>query len=462
MKREKELIKNTIIIAFGTILPKVASVITLPIITGQLKKNEYGIFDLVTTLIALFLPIVTLQIQTGVFRFLIEYDKESDKISLITTICSFIFLMLSLTSIILIIVLFKIPFFTRILIILYFIADVVLNVLQQIARGLHLNQSYSFSAIILSVANLVMVIVCVQIKKYGLNGALISIMMSTYIAVVVLAVKINIWKYIRAKSFSRDKLKKLLSYSWPMIPNTLSNWVMNLSDRLIITAKIGVEANAIYSVSNKLPNLFTSIQGTFVMAWQENASIVSKDDDINSYYSNMFNIIFRIYFAIMACLMAVTPWLFNLLIKGDYSEAYYHIPILYLALFFSSIASFIGGIYVAVKQTRSIGVTTVVAAILNIVINLIFIDIIGIYAASISTCISYLVLAVYRMKEINRHVSMVYDIVSLIKMNIILIGMVGISYINNIYMNLLNLFIAIIVSICFNGDIIRNLIKRKK
>ena len=46
MEREKALAKNTIIIGFGTFLPKVASIITLPIVTGSLTKAEYGTYDL--------------------------------------------------------------------------------------------------------------------------------------------------------------------------------------------------------------------------------------------------------------------------------------------------------------------------------------------------------------------------------------------------------------------------------
>ena len=65
----------------------------------------------------------------------------------------------------------------------------------------------------------------------------------------------------------------MLGYSWPMIPNALAMWVMNLSDRLIITAVMGVEANAVYAVANKIPNLFTTLQGTYIFAWQENASL---------------------------------------------------------------------------------------------------------------------------------------------------------------------------------------------
>ena len=103
MSREKSLIKNTIVLSIGTVIPKFASFIVLPILTGYLTKTEYGPYDLITVLCSLFLPAVTLQIQTAAFRFLIEKkDDEDGKKTIITNILSF----LMPVSIIAIIVLF--------------------------------------------------------------------------------------------------------------------------------------------------------------------------------------------------------------------------------------------------------------------------------------------------------------------------------------------------------------------
>ena len=56
MKREEKLVKNTIILAFGTFFPKLAIFISLPVLTAYLTQAEYGTYDLVLTLVALVLP----------------------------------------------------------------------------------------------------------------------------------------------------------------------------------------------------------------------------------------------------------------------------------------------------------------------------------------------------------------------------------------------------------------------
>jgi O-antigen/teichoic acid export membrane protein len=68
----------------------------------------------------------------------------------------------------------------------------------------------------------------------------------------------------------------------------MSAWVMRVSDRLVVTFFMGVAANAVYAVANKIPGLLTIAQNTFTMAWQENASLFVHDADAEDYFSKMF------------------------------------------------------------------------------------------------------------------------------------------------------------------------------
>ena len=87
MKREQEFVKSSLVLSIGTILPKFASLITLPIVTGYLTKVEYGIYDLITILVSLVLPIATLQMQSAAFRFLIaNRNKRVQQKKIITNI----------------------------------------------------------------------------------------------------------------------------------------------------------------------------------------------------------------------------------------------------------------------------------------------------------------------------------------------------------------------------------------
>ena len=202
----------------------------------------------------------------------------------------------------------------------------------------------------------------------------------------------------------------MIQYSWPLVPNSLSLWVMNLSDRFIVTHFLGLEQNAVYTVVNKIPGLLGTAQGIFISAWQENASIAVTDQDSDEYYSRMFEAFVCVLTGIQCCLIGSSPVLFDIIIRGDYSESHPQMSVLFGAMFFSAISSFLGGIYVAHKHMKSVGVTTIVTSVINFLINICFVRKIGLYAASISTLVSYAILTVYRMQDIKKFQKINYPI----------------------------------------------------
>ena len=60
MNREKTLVKNTAILTIGKICPQMITFFLLPLYTAILSTEEFGIVDLLNTLVSLLLPIITL------------------------------------------------------------------------------------------------------------------------------------------------------------------------------------------------------------------------------------------------------------------------------------------------------------------------------------------------------------------------------------------------------------------
>ena len=256
---------------------------------------------------------------------------------------------------------------------------------------------------------MISIILFVWLLKWGLIGVLLSLIISVSFPTLQMIVSGKILDFIDISLIRKDVLTELLKYSWPMVPNSMSMWIMNASDRLVITYFLGIEANAIYAVAKKIPNILTIVQGTFTMAWHESASIASSDDDVSTYYSNMFDTVIRLMSGMMIVIIVFLPLIFNILIRGDYQESYVQIPIILLAMFFYSICSYLGGIYVAQKKTFNVGITTVVSAAVNLIICLLFVQKIGLFAASISTLVSYIFLAFYRMFNVRKFVKIKYN-----------------------------------------------------
>lgn len=462
-KREESLIKNAIILAFGTFFPKFASFVSLPVLTACLTHEEYGTYDLVVVLVSLFLPIITLQIHTAAFRFLIDCrDSGHEKERVITNIFAFIIPVSLIALVVLFLVLHDYSYMVRFLICTYFFFDVMANSARQVARGQSLNTAFSISASVSAFGQIIFVLVFVLWLKKGLIGCMAALVVSEVLSTVFLMLRAGIYKYLKVSSVDSTEIKRLLTYSWPMVPNALSMWVMQVSDRLVVSVFLGVASNAIYAVANKIPSIMTLAQTSIVQAWQENASQTANDKDVGQYYSKTFNMVLGFTAGLLSLLVSLSPLLFKILVKGNYDAAYTQLPILFMSMLFFSMASFLGGIYVAFYKTKSIGITTVVAAALNLVIDISLIRYVGLYAASLSTLLSYIFLFTYRLLDVKKFVNIVYDFKHIAFICTALVLQCIIFWVNILPLNVANFAISIVFFLIWNRTLVKSMINKLK
>lgn len=468
MSREKELFKNTMILAIGQFLPNFASLVTIPILTAYMSKADYGNSDLFSALSSLLLPIATIKIESAAFRFLLENrgkEKEIDEI--ISTITVFF----CLSSICVLTIYYFLPINInpeiKLLSCMYFFSGSFRSMLQQFLRGLSRNTLYSVSCVVQSVLYAILVVIFIALMHMGMVGLMwCNILACMGVSVLIIA-RGGIIRYFNIRRVSAGCLRKMLNYSWPMVPNSLSSWLMNLSDRLLISIYIGADANADYAVANKIPSLYSTMEGSFMLSWQENASLAVGDEDASDYYTRIFNYYYDFILLLISGVIAVCPFIYMLLIKGDYGSAYTLVPILLLAMFCSSITSILGGIYVANKKTVSVGITTTIAAIINFVIDIALLNVIGVYAAALSTLAGYAFMALYRMRDVQRFQEISFDYKKIICGLGIVIIMIAVMYLDGYVSWLLNILIAIIFTLTYNRgnllaiiNIVRNYAKK--
>ena len=469
VNRNKELAVNTVILGIGQLIPKFLTLIILPILTTYLKEGEFGVYDLILSFASFLIPIITLQIQQAVFRYILTETEFKKKEEFVTT--SFFYVLISSAVImpIVFVILLCIgnDILSALLICVLFFSESLYNLLGQIVRGLGFNAKYSISVIIYSVANLLFTVLLVMVLQLGLNGVIISITAAYIVSDLFLVAVSGMLKYIRIKSFKKTALKTLLAFSAPIVPSSIALWIVNLSDRLIIITLMpnGEAMNGIYAVSNKIPTLYSTAYSIFNLAWTETASRVSDDGDPEEYYSELFRGLFNFLVGAMLLLIAFTPLLFHILVKGEFTSAISQVPILYVGAFFNSFVNFYSGIYIAMKRTKQVGVSSIVGAIINIAINILLISKIGLYAASISTAVSFMVIALYRAYDLNKVMKIKYDVKNIIiGMSFFFIS--GALLMFNIWwLSIISFIIAAIYNVVYNINFFKkliNMVKRKK
>ena len=465
MNKNKEYAKNTIILLLGKFATQFMSFLLIPLYTHYLLKEDYGTVDLLQTYVNLFAPILTLRFDSAVFRFLIDERKKNNELKIkevisnvLLTICIMIFVCIAFYFIVGIF--YKIKYFP--LVIINIIAIMLSNILLQISRGLGNNKEYSIACVISAFCTLLLN--CILILGFDFNAG--SILISTSIANILcclyVIIKNDIVNKIDLKLINKTEIKELLRYSIPMIPNALSWWIVNVSDRTIISLVMGSAFNAIYTISGKFSNILNSIFSIFNMSWQESTSLHIDDDDRDQFFSNMIEKILNLFSCISLIIISLIPLTFDILIGKDYLLAYNYIPILLFANIFQIIIQLFGGIYVAKKMTKKIMNTTIISAIINLIINFVFIHKFGLYAASVSTLIAYLTMCIYRYIDIQKYVKIIISKKLILRLIILFSVCSFFYYINNIYINLISLCIVLIYSFILNKALFITIIKEIK
>ena len=460
MSKGREFAKNTIILLIGKFCTQFMSLLLIPLYTYSLSTKDYGYVDLIQTYITLFVPILTLKLDSAAFRFLIDVrEDEFGKKKVVSNIIGVLILALIFFSIIYGIIINCIKLQYAMITYFNILILMISNIFLQFLRGLGKNKEYTITSIITAVITVIVNVILIMFLKYNASSILIASSIANIISIIYIAYKIKISKYFKFNYLDKLNLKELLKYSIPMIPNQLSWWIVNVSDRSIITYFLGVSYNGIYTVSCKFSNIINTIFGIFNMSWQETASIHINDDNKEQFFSDIINKVFSLFSSLSLLMIAILPFVFDIIIGNDYRDAYQYIPILLLANMFNILISLFGGIYVALKKIRQIANTTIVSAIINIVLNFIFIKKFGLYAASFSTLIAYLILAIYRYIDVQNYVKIKVD-KKVFFLTIILFIFITFSYYyNNLIVNMLIFLIICMYSIFVNKSLLKEGIK---
>lgn len=404
MSRERDLLKNTGIIAIGTLSSKLFTFLLLPVYTSLLHPEDYGVVDVLSTICQLALYIITLQLESAVFRFIIENrnSEELQKKYISSAVCLEVAGLTVASLLFAVFNTFKpIAFLPVFLLCLWSNAFSLLML--NLVRGIGDNVLYSFASFIITLSGLITNLVLILGFRVGAIAILIAIVVSNAIGGMFVFFKIKLWRLLSVRYFDALYLKQMLNYSLPLVPNSLSWWIANVSDRLVIAGFLGSMANGIYAAANKIPVIYSTLFHVYNLAWMESISLAVLKNDYVEYISDIWCKSYKVLsFLILGMLCGVSLF-FGLLIGKEYAEAYLHVSILLVSVFINSLCSLEGGILAAFKDSKATGKTTVFGAIVNIITNLMMVNYWGLFAASVSTLISYMAIYFYRKKVMSQY-----------------------------------------------------------
>ena len=456
MNKKKQLMKNTIIIFLGKVCTQLLSFFLLPLYTGYLSTKQYGIVDLIQTYVTLIVPIVTLELEMSIFRYLVDSRGKSKETK---RLMSNNFFMLGTGLLIFSLFYILISSFITIKFRWLVLFDIIVCTLSgnflQVSRGFGKTVDFSISCIITGLTTIISNIVTIVYLGWGSFGMIFSMAIANLMCALYLFIRLKLYKMIDFSKIDKKIIVSTNKYSIPLIPNGVSWWIVNVSDRTIISMVLGASFNGIYAVSNKFPTIISSLLGIFNLSWSESAALHVNSPDRDEFFSDIVNTAVKSFSALCIGMIGCLPFVFPILINDKYNEAFKYIPILILGALFNVVICLYSGIYIAKKLTKQVASTAVIGAIINIVVNILFIKKIGLFAAALSTAIAYLSMMLYRYLDLKKYVNIKIEKWLITKILVVLIFSITLYYINNIYLNILNFIVVVIYAVVINRDFLK-------
>lgn len=432
----------------------------LPLYTHYFSTAEYGFWDLVVTTSTLLAPFITFELVAAVHRWLLVEKSEEKQKTIITTGAFTIFRNLLVFNglAIIIILIVQLPYGWEAL--LFINLSIASSFVQQCARGLGFNKLFASLGIIQSVVTVALNLYFILVLELRLEAFFYASIVA-FICVILFAWKMmRFGKYIAFTSYSKDSLTAFLKYAVPIIPGAASWWIMTMSDRYFITAYLGMEANGIYAVANKIPAILLMINTVFSLAWKDNAIISFDTADKNTYYSNVFRHLFRLMTTAVICLTLLAKPILALVIGEAFYSSWKYIGILLLGTLFNAFSLFWAAGYHGAKKTNVIFVTSVIGALVNVLVNMLFIKSLGLYAVVTSTFLAFFITWLIRVFSAKPY----FKITVNVRDTVVLFGLIPVAIIIPFIFNKIGISVsiclAVLLFIGYNWTLIKLILQK--
>lgn len=412
-KGYKYLAKNIGLLTISNFGTKLLSFFLVPLYTSILTTVEYGTYDLFNTTVSVLVPLLTVNIQEAVLRFAI--DKDNNKKGIFTMSVKFLLIGYVPLSVFIIInhIYGIIPIlkeYSLIFFVMYFFLAAS-GIISSFARGMDHVLDVSIAGILSSAVMISANIVTLVFLKWGLVGYFLSHIFGTAVQSIYLFVRIKAWKFIDIKSNYKKLQSDMFAYSKPLIANSIAWLVNNMSDRYVVTMFLGLAENGVYSVGYKIPTILNVFQTIFNQAWSLSAVREFDSEDKDGFFSNLYNVYGCFMVVVCSVLIMLDKPLAKLLYAKEFYVAWRYVPFLTMAIVFGALSGVTGGVFTAVKDSKTLAKSTVIGALVNTVMNFMLVPVIGAIGAAIATAVSFIVVWLMRLRQVNQYISLQLNIV---------------------------------------------------
>lgn len=427
----KTFIQGSSVLLISNIIIKGIQFFLLPLYTNKLSPAMLGVSDSVTTLTGFLIPMLVMGLDSAYSAFYFE-DEENHQ----NKVFSSIVFMLGIMAVIPTVACFFSQFLSELLfktsdnayVMLIALLSVTANLIYlPLSLEVRLQNrmfAYSVVAVVSSATTVILNILFLMFFNLGIYALILSTLIVNIIQIILFSFAVT--KKFSIQYVDKKLLKRMLKYSFPMLPSTLATLILTLSDRYIVLYYWGEQAVGMYGIGNRFVAIVSVVISAVNTAYTTFAYSSYKKPGAKEQFSLVMNVLYIFMVGVAFVVSIFSKEIISLMTAPEYAMAYKTLS----DMMFSQV---IYTLYVITcygvlfeKKSKYVLVATSTGALVNVLLNITFIPYYGIVAAAFTTLIGYVIMLFinyynsqrlypcpYGMKKIILHFFCMYMIVKI-------------------------------------------------
>lgn len=401
MNKYKEISYNTVIFAIGNIGVKLIQFFLLPLLTFKLSEGDFNTSDLLSSTIELILPLLTLSLANGVFRYCINTEHDTKKIYNSAMAVVLIGIIPVAISVFVLDVVYPQNYWY--LFAVLYAVNAIENLINSFVRGTGKIKTFAFSGITQALCLAGFSFIFVYWLEYGLIGYMLAMILASFVRIIAEVLFGQVYKCFSFKSFDKNILKLMVIYSLPMIPNDVSWWLVHAANKYICTGFLGENIAGVFAAASKLPAVINMLANMFLQAWSISVAKTVSDEDKGKFNSTVLKYLSAFVMLCASAVFVLLPYISKFLLQEAFYEGWKYSALLIFSAILTCYSSYFGAFYGANFKTKMVFVSTMVGAVVNMAVALAFVKLIGIHAFLLASCLTYLVIVIIRMATTQKY-----------------------------------------------------------
>lgn len=458
MNKYQKLASNTVIFAIGSMGAKLISFFLVRLYTSCMSPEEFSTADLLYQANNVLYPLITFCMADAIIRY--GLDKAYDNKQVYTAAMSLTIIGMTLLALFM-------PVFNStnayggysFILFVFCYCSGFRQLASSFVRAKGYVKLFALDGILATLTTLIFNLLFLVVFKLGIIGYILATICSDVLSFATLTIIAGLNNYFDFRYLRKTLIKEMMKYSVPLIPSYVLWWITAASDRFFVIAMVSQAENGIYSASSKIPTLLLLVSTLFYQAWQMSAIENKDDSSLSKFFSQVINAYTSLLFIAAAGLILIVKPLTIILVQEDFRSAYHYTPLLIIAMVFQCLCVFVSSVYNVRKKSVNSMLTSLVAAVVNIILNFILIPKYGAYGAAIATAISYFSCFAVRIFDTRCYIPYRFNFVKM-AINLIVVTYMAVVAIREPRLTYLQLIALFIVTVIFNFEAITSILRR--